>query len=41
MISMKREGIKVSPVSASEILLYLTKDEKGGVDDVLNGDASQ
>ncbi|MFQ3544140.1 ABC transporter ATP-binding protein [Halobacillus rhizosphaerae] len=41
MISMKREGIKVSPVSASEILLYLTKDEKGGVDDVLNGDAPQ
>ncbi len=39
IINMKREGIQVSPMSASDILLYLTKDEKGGIDDALNGNA--
>lgn len=36
MNQMKLEGIKVSPVSASDVCVYLTSRHKGGIDDVFN-----
>lgn len=33
---MKLDGIKLSPVSASDVCVYLTSRHKGGIDDVFN-----
>ncbi|TQS71019.1 ABC transporter ATP-binding protein [Ornithinibacillus gellani] len=31
---VKQQGVKVSPVSANDVCMYLTKGQKGGIDDV-------
>jgi ABC-2 type transport system ATP-binding protein len=35
-LEMEKAGIELSPVRASDLCVYLTKDSKGGIDDVFN-----